>query len=74
MTALIFIAIIIFFIQLFRTGLVYGCWALLGWVGLPVGEPDMWASLALALVFGAIAWAVGPASQPQPPRPTSGRW
>ena len=63
MAGLILIAIIILFIQLFRTAIVYGCWALLGWAALPVGEPDFWASFAIAMVLGAVAWFLSPSAK-----------
>ena len=55
MAGLIAIAVLIALIQLIRTGVVYGCWALLAWAELPVGEPNFWAAFAIAMVLGAVA-------------------
>lgn len=55
MAGLIALAVLIALIQFIRTGVVYGCWALLAWAELPVGEPNFWAAFAIAVVIGLIA-------------------
>jgi hypothetical protein len=54
MIGLILILIVMAGIILFRTGVVYVCWATLAAAGFDVGDPTLINSLALAVVLGIV--------------------
>ena len=56
------IAVVSFFMLGLRTGFVYLAWWALGYGGLPVGDPTLAPSLAIAFAIGLLASVFGSGS------------